>query len=178
MAGVVPVSRHLVRRALPFVGNRLRDRLVLGLGVGLGSLGIRLASPTGQPMTTTGTTPTAAPSTTGTISTAGGGERGGGFNRSGAAARPFNGDTRAARGYAEPRGQSGVRSGAFSGYGHGGEERGFSSRGSSSFGGGGFGRGGGGFGQWRRIRRRTWRRWPSIGGRLRCGKRNSENCIG
>src|SRR5271166_1560394 len=68
----------------------------------------------------------------------GGGERGGGFNRSG--------DTRGARGYAEPRGQSGVRSGAFSGYGHGGEERGFSSRGSSSVGGGGFGHGGGGFG--------------------------------
>jgi hypothetical protein len=69
----------------------------------------------------------------------GGGERGGRFNS-------FSGDTRGARGYAEPRGQSGVRSGAFSGYGHGGEERGFSSRGSSSVGGGGFGRGGGGFG--------------------------------
>jgi len=68
----------------------------------------------------------------------GGGERGGGFNRSG--------DARGARGYAEPRGQSGVRSGAFSGYGHGGEERGYSSRGSSSVGGGGFGHGGGGFG--------------------------------
>ena len=75
------------------------------------------------------------------------GERGEGFNHSGAEARPFNGDTRAARGYAESRGQSGVRSGAFSDFGHGGEERGFSSRGSSSFGGergGGFG--GGGFG--------------------------------
>ena len=68
----------------------------------------------------------------------GGGARGEGFNRSG--------DARGARGYAETRGQSGVRSGAFSGYGHGGEERGFSSRGSSSVGGGGFGRGGGGFG--------------------------------
>ena len=74
------------------------------------------------------------------------GARGEGFNRSGAAARPFNGDAGAARGYAEPRGQSGVRSGAFSGFGHGGEERGFSSRGSSSFGGGGRGFGGGGFG--------------------------------
>src|SRR5208337_2213325 len=62
----------------------------------------------------------------------GGGERGGGFDRSGAAARPFNGDTRAARGYAEPRGQSGVRSGAFSGSERGGEARGYSSRGSSS----------------------------------------------
>ena len=76
------------------------------------------------------------------------GERGGGFNPSGAAARPFNGDTRAARGYAESRGQSGVRSGAFSGSDRGGETRGFSSRGSSSFGGGhsGGGFGGGGFG--------------------------------
>jgi uncharacterized membrane protein YgcG len=69
--------------------------------------------------------------------------RGEGFNRSGAAARPFNGDTRAARGFAEPRGQSGVRSGAFSGSERGGEARGFSSRGSSSFGGGGHGGGGG-----------------------------------
>jgi hypothetical protein len=72
--------------------------------------------------------------------------RGEGFSRSGAAARPFNGDTRAARGFAEPRGQSGVRSGAFSGSERGGEARGFSSRGSSSFGGGhgGGGHGGGG----------------------------------
>jgi len=79
----------------------------------------------------------------------GGGERGGGarsegFNRSGEAGRSFNGDNRAARGYAEPRGQSGVRSGAFSGSERGGETRGYSSRGSSSFGGGP--RGGGGFG--------------------------------
>ena len=71
------------------------------------------------------------------------GERGGAYNRP-APARPFNGDDRAARGYAEPRGQSGVRSGAFSGYDHGGEVRSYSSRGSASFGGGGFG--GGGFG--------------------------------
>ncbi len=72
--------------------------------------------------------------------------RGGG----GAAGRPFEGDARAARGFAEPRGQRGVRSGAFSNYGQGGQARGFSSRGSSSFGGGrggGFGGGrGGGFG--------------------------------
>jgi hypothetical protein len=73
----------------------------------------------------------------------GGGERGNSLGRSGGAAKPFNGDSHAARGYAEPRGQSGVRSGAFSGYGHGGAERGFSSRGSSSVGGA---RGGGGFG--------------------------------
>ena len=81
-----------------------------------------------------------------------GGERSEGFSRSRGSARPFNGDTRAARGFAEPRGQSGMRSGAFSDFGHGGEERSFSSRGSSSFGGGergGFGGGGfrgGGFG--------------------------------
>jgi len=67
-------------------------------------------------------------------------------NRSGATARPFNGDPQAARGYADPHGQSGVRSGAFSGYDHGGQERGFSQRGGASFGGGGFhGGGGGGF---------------------------------
>lgn len=62
--------------------------------------------------------------------------------------QPFGGDHGAARGYAQPGGQSGVRSSAFSGYGRGGEERGFSARGSASFGGGGFhgggGRGGGG----------------------------------
>ena len=73
----------------------------------------------------------------------GGGERGNSFGRSGGATKPSNSQT--TRGYAEPRGQSGVRSGAFSGYGHGGEERGFSSRGSSSVGGarGGGARGGG-----------------------------------
>jgi hypothetical protein len=75
------------------------------------------------------------------------GGRGDVYNRPGATTRPFSGNTQAARGYAEPRGQTGVRSGAFSGYDHGGQARGFSSRGSSSFGGGGGGfRGGGGFG--------------------------------
>ena len=75
----------------------------------------------------------------------GGGERGNSADRSG-------GNSHATRGYAESRGQSGARSGAFGGYRHGGEERGFSSRGSSSVGGargsGGFGGGGhgGGFG--------------------------------
>jgi hypothetical protein len=63
-------------------------------------------------------------------------------NRPASAARPFEGNNNAARGYAEPRGQSGVRSGAFSGYDHGGETRGYSSRGSASFG-GGAARGGG-----------------------------------
>ena len=65
-------------------------------------------------------------------------------NRPAPAARPFEGNNNAARGYAEPRGQSGVRSGAFSNYDHGGQERSFSSRGSASFGGGGGARGGGG----------------------------------
>src|ERR1700733_4691873 len=74
-------------------------------------------------------------------------------------ARPFGESNEAARGYAEPRGESsvrsggessvhlggesGVRSGAFSGYDHGGEVRSFSSRGAASFGGGGGPRGGG-----------------------------------
>jgi hypothetical protein len=76
----------------------------------------------------------------------GGGDRGRGFDRPGGGARPFNGDRQAARGYAEPHGQSGTRSGAFSGYERGGETRSFSSRGSASFGGGGGFRGGGGGG--------------------------------
>lgn len=65
-------------------------------------------------------------------------------NRPRTTPQPFGGDRGAARGYAEPRGQSGVRSGAFSGFGPGGEERSFSSRGSASFGGGGGSHGGGG----------------------------------
>jgi hypothetical protein len=73
-----------------------------------------------------------------------GGARGGaGGFRAGGGARAFNGDNRAARGYAAPRGQSGVRSGAFSGYNRGGQARSFSSRGRASFGGGGFHGGGG-----------------------------------
>jgi hypothetical protein len=75
----------------------------------------------------------------------GGFAHGGGFARGGGA-RPFDGDRGAARGYAAPHGQSGVRSGAFSGYDHGGQTRSFSSRGSASFGGGGFHGGGGGHG--------------------------------
>jgi hypothetical protein len=87
----------------------------------------------------------------------GGGERGvaanvqRGFNGNrpgGEGAKPFNGDRQAARGYAPARGQTGTRSGAFSGYEHGGEARSYESRGSTSFGGGGggahFGGGGGG----------------------------------
>jgi uncharacterized membrane protein YgcG len=65
------------------------------------------------------------------------------YNHPGASPRPFEGNRQAARGYAEPRGQSNVRSGAFSNYDHGGEARSYSSRGSASFGGGGS-RGGGG----------------------------------
>jgi hypothetical protein len=53
---------------------------------------------------------------------------------------PFGDSTGAARGYAEPGGES-VRPGAFGDYDHGGEIRNFSSRGSSSFGGGGGARG-------------------------------------
>jgi hypothetical protein len=64
------------------------------------------------------------------------GARGGTYNRPGVAPRPFNGSREAARGYAEPRGQSGVHSGAYSGYERGGESRSFSSRGSSSVGSG------------------------------------------
>ena len=63
-------------------------------------------------------------------------------NRTGATARAFNGNTKAARGYAEPRGQSGTRTGAFSGYGRGGQAKSASSRGAASMGGGA--RGGGG----------------------------------
>jgi uncharacterized membrane protein YgcG len=73
------------------------------------------------------------------------GARGGVSSRSGPLARPFNGNTRTARGYAAPRGQSGVRSGAFSGIEKGGQTKSYSSRGSASFGGGGSrGVGGGG----------------------------------
>jgi uncharacterized membrane protein YgcG len=71
------------------------------------------------------------------------GARGGVYNRPGATTRPFGGNTQAARGYAAPRGQSGVRSGTFSDYDHGGQVRSYSSRGSASVG-GGAARGGGG----------------------------------
>jgi hypothetical protein len=74
------------------------------------------------------------------------GERGGENARSGASGRAFSGNTRVARGYAAPRGQSGVRSGAFSGYQRGGQARSSSSRGSASMGGGARGGGFGGGG--------------------------------
>ncbi len=74
------------------------------------------------------------------------GARGGAvFNRPGTGPRPFEGSRPAARGYAAPRGQSDVHSGAFSNYDHGGESRSYSSRGASSFGGGASRGGGGGF---------------------------------
>ncbi len=76
------------------------------------------------------------------------------YNRPGASPKPFEGNRNEARGYAaqpheQPRAQSNVRSGAFSGYDHGGESRSYSARGASSFhggggGGGGFHGGGGG----------------------------------
>ena len=73
----------------------------------------------------------------------GGGARGGVSNRPGATAGAFNGNRQAARGYAAPRGQSGVRSGAFSGIEKGGQAKSYSSRGKASVG-GGAARGGGG----------------------------------
>ena len=76
----------------------------------------------------------------------GGGDHGRGFDRPGGSARPFNGDRQAARGYAQPHGESGVHSSGFSGYDHGGQTRSFSSRGNSSLGGGGGFHGGGGGG--------------------------------
>jgi len=68
------------------------------------------------------------------------------YNHPGAAPKPFEGDTHAARGYAEPHGQSNVKSGAFNGYDHGGESRSYSARGSASMNGGGSHGGGGGGG--------------------------------
>ncbi len=71
------------------------------------------------------------------------GGRGNVYNRPGASPKPFEGNNRAARGYAPPTGQRGVRSSVYSGYDHGGQARSFSSRGSSSLGGGFHGGGGG-----------------------------------
>jgi len=68
--------------------------------------------------------------------------RGNVFNHPGASLHPFEGDNRAARGYAAPRGESNMRTGAFSHYDHGGESRSYSARGSASLGGGGGAHGG------------------------------------
>jgi uncharacterized membrane protein YgcG len=68
------------------------------------------------------------------------------YNRPGGRDTPFHGNTQAARGFDQSRGQTGTRSSGFSGYDHGGEARSYSSRGSASFGGGGGGFHGGGGG--------------------------------
>src|SRR5271170_5532804 len=69
------------------------------------------------------------------------------YNHPGGRDTPFHGNSQAARGFDQSRGQTGTRSSGFSGYDHGGEARSYSSRGSASFGGGGGGsRGGGGGG--------------------------------
>lgn len=68
-------------------------------------------------------------------------EQRGVYNRPSAMVNPFGGNIQAARGYAPA--QTGIRSGAFTDYGHGGMERSFSARGGASFSGGGS-RGGGG----------------------------------
>jgi hypothetical protein len=68
------------------------------------------------------------------------------YDAHGGQTHPFNGDTHAARGYGEPKNSSGMHSGAFSGYDHGGQTRSYSSRGASSYGGGGGGFHGGGGG--------------------------------
>jgi len=69
--------------------------------------------------------------------------RGSVYNRPGASPRPFDGNSRAARGYAPTKGQRGVRSGAYSGYDHGGQTRSYSSRGNASLNRGGGSPGGG-----------------------------------
>jgi hypothetical protein len=66
----------------------------------------------------------------------GGSAKGGVYNHPGAATKPFNGNPQAARGYAQPHGQSGVKSSTFSGYDHGGQAKSYSSRGSASVNGG------------------------------------------
>ena len=71
------------------------------------------------------------------------GGRGAVANHPGETGRSLSGTAHIPRGNTEPQGRSGVRSGAFSGYQHGGQTRGFSSRGSGSLG-GGAARGGGG----------------------------------
>ena len=74
------------------------------------------------------------------------GARGAVAGRPSAPAKPFEGNAKAARGYAEPRGQKGVGSSAFSGYDHGGQTKTFSSRGNASLGGGAAHVGGGSHG--------------------------------
>jgi uncharacterized membrane protein YgcG len=89
----------------------------------IGAPGLRVPADLRQNMETKPSTPTID-------------ARGGTYNPSGTVARPVGGNIQAARGYGAPSGQMGVHSGAFSGYGNGGQTRSFSSRGSVSFGGG------------------------------------------
>ena len=72
--------------------------------------------------------------------------RGSVYNRPGASPKPFEGNNRAARGYAPTNGQNGVHSGAYSNYDHGGETRSYSSRGNASLNRGGGSPGGGSHG--------------------------------
>ena len=143
VARMVSVSRNLVCRPVSLVRNRLRNRVVRRFWMGMAYCGSDWHN---HVVLFNHVTYISRSRTFYNRRNfyRGGVARGGAFNRPGAAARPFNGSTRAARGYAEPRGQSGLRSGAFSGYGHGGEARSFSSRGRASFAGGGFHGGGGG----------------------------------
>ncbi len=79
-------------------------------------------------------------------STRSSGEHGNAYNHSGTSTSRSEGETRAARGYGDSRGQRNTRTGGFSNYSHGGEERGYSARGRSSSGGGGYNGGGGSHG--------------------------------
>jgi Protein of unknown function (DUF3300) len=70
------------------------------------------------------------------------------YNHPGASPQPFHGNPQAARGYSQPphAGQSGVHSGAYSNYDHGGQARSYSYRGAASMGSAPHGGGGGGGG--------------------------------
>ena len=146
LARVVRISRNLVWGPLSLVRARIRSRLVRWIRMGLGPLGIRLAQPLPCFRSPEVLFSIAARSTTATLSTVAGVRGGGVFNRPGIGARPYEGSRPEARGWSGSRGESGMSSGAFSHYDHGGESRGYSSRGESSFHGGGFSGGRGGFG--------------------------------
>ena len=126
--------------------------------MGLGSLGIRLAWPIRNVMTTAGTTPGAERFITGAIIYAGRQARAAeaSYNRPGAAARPFNGNTQALEDTLNPAVRAASARAPSAATSHGGQARSFSSRGSASFGGGAAAvearGGGGGGGAWRRWR--------------------------
>jgi hypothetical protein len=65
------------------------------------------------------------------------------YDHPNAPVQPFEGNARAARGYAPPQARGEAEPGAFGGYQHGGKERGFSARGNSSLDGGAAHGGGG-----------------------------------